>query len=242
VYLLNKFFKYTLLHFINLKIEIMKNLIICVFFVFSSSFIYAQKWNIGLIGGINNPNIYSNESGVLSQRKNENIKHTFFSGIGISYSYMKYLNVKSEIFYEERGWLVNNSFTIDPTNGESEIAKINFFYPFLTLPVIIEGKIGNKIQLFMNTGVNTSLRIGGKTITENGEIPLVFVFPEDKKPTFDFGWIWGVGVRIKISNRLSLQSEYRYYRSWTPIGVGYSFDSVLKHKGFLLGMACYYML
>ena len=236
----NLFPDFTLINKQNLYI--MQKEILLVIFLISSIFSYSQQWNVGIIGGINTPNVYSKASGVISQRNDDNIKHTIFSGIGISYTIMKNLNIKSELFYEERGWLVNNAFTIDPTNGEGEISKINYFYPFLTLPLMIEGKYGKKIQFYINTGINISLRIGGKTITENGEIPLVFVYPEDKKPTFDFGWIGGGGMRIKIRSRISLQSEYRYYRSWTPIGVGYSIDSVLKHKGYLISLACYYGL
>jgi len=239
VYLLNKFFKYTF--FFKLKMEIMIKLIILVLFVFSPFFIYAQKWDIGIKGGINFPNVYSNEL-EISGLKKEYMKNTLIFGFVSIYKYNKYLNIKSEIYYEERGWFEKEVFTINPQNGTLEYSSINYYYPFVTLPLLIEGKIGKKIQLFINTGINTSLRIGGKTITKNGEIPLVFIFPEDNKPTFDFGWICGSGVRIKIRNRLSLQSEYRYYRSWTPIGVGYSIDSVLKHKGFLLSMACYYMI
>lgn len=213
--------------------------LLCMLSVFS---VNAQKWHIGLISGINFPNIYAKKESGLSNLSSENKKRTFISGIGLSYACNKNLAIRSEFFYEERGWLVKNTFSIDPGNGNPKKSKINYFYPFITMPMLIEFKVGKHLQLIVNTGINTSLRIGGRTITEDGGIPLVFIFPEDKKPIFDFGWVGGGGISVPISKRFFLQTEYRYYRSWTPIGVGYSFDSVLKHKGFLLNLSCYYRM
>lgn len=194
-----------------------------------------------MTGGINAPNLHSKEPDLAVLSKG-NKKYTFNGGISILFNYNKYLNLRSEIIYEERGWVTETIFAIDPNTGNSGKSKLNYFYPFITIPMLFEGKLGKKLQLFVNTGINTSLRIGGKIITENGYIPLVFIFPEDKKPTFDFGWIGGGGIRVPFNKRFFLQTEYRYYRSWTPIGVGYSVDSVIKHKGFLLSISCYYSI
>lgn len=205
-------------------------------------YLNAQAWHIGLLGGVNFPNTYIKIESNLNNLTPENKKETFLSGIGLMYSHNRNLSFRSEFFYEERGWLAKNAFTINPNTGDTEISKIDYFYPFITMPVLVEGKIGKAIQIFANTGINTSLRIGGRTITDNGSIPTVFIFPGDKKPTFDFAWIGGAGLRAPIRKRFSLQTEYRYYRSWTPIGVGYSLDSIAKHKGFLLSLSIYYRL
>jgi len=220
----------------------MKKYFAFLIFILPAFHLSAQKWHVGLVGGINFPNIYSKEQGIIGKRQKENIKRTILSGIGLSYNCNRYLNLRSEVLYEERGWVTESIFAIDPNTGNSEKSKLNYFYPFITVPILVEGKIGNSLQLFVNTGINTSLRIGGKIITENGYIPTVFIFPEDKKPTFDFAWIGGGGIRIRVHKRFFVQTEYRYYRSWTPIGVGYSVDSVIKHKGFLLNLSCYYRI
>lgn len=219
----------------------MKNNFTFILLMLLTNFCNAQKWHIGLVNGINFPNTHS-EIPDLRYLNKENRKKTMIFGTGFLLSHNKYINMRGELFYEERGWFAKNAFTIDPNSGNSYISKINYFYPFITMPVLIEGKAGRKIQVFANAGINTSLRIGGKTITEDGNIPTVFIFPEDKKPTFDFAWIGGGGVRVPISKRFFLQTEYRYYRSWTPIGVGYSIDSVIKHKGFLLNLSCYFRI
>jgi hypothetical protein len=201
----------------------------------------AQRFHLGIISGVNFPSEYSKVLGP-SEMKKENQKRTAAIGAGLAYSLSKHFSIRTEIFYEERGWKVDNAFSVNPTDGESANTQIDYFYPFLTLPLLAEGKIGKKWQFFLNSGLNTSLRIGGKTITEDGVIPLVFIFPEDKKPAFDFAWVGGGGLRLRISDRSYLQSECRYYRSWTPIGVGYSMDSVIKHKGYLASLSAYFCL
>lgn len=217
-----------------------KNLIFIVLFFLVPS-LYAQKVQIGLLSGVNFPNLHSKlEDIAVLQRENK--KQTLNWGAGFIYNFNKYINIRSEIFYEERGWVTESPFTINPNTGESELSKLDYFYPFITLPILAEGKIGRRFQLFLNSGINTSLRIGGKLITENGNYPTVFIFPEDKKPTFDFAWIWGTGLRIPVGKKFFLQTEYRYYRSWTPIGVGYSVDSVIKHKGYLLHLSGYFQI
>jgi hypothetical protein len=219
----------------------MKNGVVFVFLMLSVFYLNAQKWDVGLIGGINFPTLHSKEPDVAVLLK-ENKKYTFNGGVSVLFNCSKYLNLRSEVIYEERGWVTETIFTIDPNTGNSGKSKLNYFYPFITIPILVEGKIGNTLQVFVNTGINTSFRIGGKTITENGYIPTVFIFPEDKKPTFDFAWVGGGGIRVPVHKKFFLQTECRYYRSWTPIGVGYSFDSIIKHKGFLLNLSCYYRI
>jgi hypothetical protein len=203
--------------------------------------LFGQKFYLGALSGINFPNIHS-EIPDLKGIDKGNRKQTMIYGIGLLYSVNNYINLRSEFFYEERGWLAKNAFTLNAGNGDTDKSKIDFFYPFITLPLLVEGKIGKKWQFFINSGINTSLRIGGKAITENGDVPLVFVFPEDKKPTFDYAWVGGSGLRAKLNKKVFFQIESRYYYSWTPIGVGYSYDSVMKHKGFLFSIAGYYAL
>jgi hypothetical protein len=203
--------------------------------------LFGQKFYLGALSGINFPNTHSKIPDLKDLDK-ENRKQTMIYGIGLLYSVNNYINLRSEVFYEERGWRVKSAFTVNVGTGVSDKSKIDYFYPFITLPLLLEGKIGKKWQFFINSGINASLRIGGRTITENGDIPLVFIFPEDKKPTFDYAWVGGSGLRAKLNKKVFIQIESRYYYSWTPIGVGYSYDSVIKHKGFLFSIAGYYGL
>ena len=176
----------------------MKNNLIFIVLFFLIPSLYAQNLQVGLLSGVNFPNIYSLEPEIVGNRQKDNIKRTIIWGAGFLYNYNRYLNIRSEVFYEERGWFAKSPFTINPNTGESELSKLDYFYPFITLPILAEGKIGRRFQFFLNSGINTSLRIGGKLITENGNYPTVFIFPEDKKPTFDFAWIWGTGLRVPV--------------------------------------------
>jgi Outer membrane protein beta-barrel domain len=213
----------------------------CIFF---SVLLFSQKWQIAPIVGVNIPNKHFTEPEglIVGKRKKASIKHTAAIGFGLRYKMNRYLSLRTELFYEERGWYSLDPFAINPITGESEGSKLDYFYPFITLPLLFEGNIGKKWQLFANTGINTSRRIGGKIKTETGNIPTGFIFPEDKKPIFDFGYVFGFGLKTLAFRKMSWQFEYRHYRSWTKLGVGYSIENILRHKGYLLNLSCYFKL
>ncbi|WP_421796675.1 outer membrane beta-barrel protein [Haliscomenobacter sp.] len=192
--------------------------------------IIAQNLQVGVSSGINFPDLHSDVDG-LGKRQKEDKKRTLLFGIGMYYRINPNISLHSAVLYEERGWREKNVYTISE----------DFVYPFITTPVLIEFNLGKTIEIFANTGINNSLRIGGKSKTGNGAPPVHFIFPEDKKPLFDFGWVGGAGLRLSTKGKLTFQMEYRYYRSWTTIGIK-PLDSAIKHQGCIGSLAAYYKI
>lgn len=182
--------------------------------------------------GQNHPNIYAEEKGLEIFLDHENKKRTYSYGLGYAFSKYNFISIKAEAFFEERGWQVGRVFTVDEY-GNTGFDNIDYYYPFITIPILAEVHIGKTFQPFINGGFNLSKRIGGKAITSSGNIPQVFIFPEDKKPSVDYAGIFGGGIRLFFTKSMFAEIEYRQYVSFNPIGVGFSVDSVIKHKGFL---------
>ena len=212
-------------------------LFFCILF-FSAGDINAQKLSLYTSQSLNIPKV---KEDFLTGFSKKNQKYTYYPSIGMRVNLWKYFALKSEIGYEERGWYFPTGFTLDTTNGDSGMSKWEYYYSFVTLPIMLEAKIGKKYQLFGSIGVNIAFRKGGKIITENGQLPLSFIEPETLKPNIDKGIIGGLGVRTMLTSRLFISAEARWYKSYTPIGEGFV-DKYFYHKGQLYSLGIGYAL
>jgi len=206
-------------------------------FMLLNSIAFGQNFYFSLASGINFPLVISTKNPDYVILKSENKKQTYMPSIGVGYKLNNFLSIKSGLAYEERGFY-GKTFTLDIGNGATGgLTKTDFFYSFLTMPLVIEIKAGNRIQFFVNGGMNTSLRIGGATkINDKNSISLAFIHPEDKSPTWDFSWTAGAGLRIKISDKLKLIGEGNYYKSFTPIGTREPIERVIFHNGYRISI------
>ena len=230
---------YGLLYLYNMKYI----LFFYIIFITSSN-IKAQKLSIYTNHSLNITAVYPKKGSGFGILYKENYKKNYFPTFGMHVNIWKYFALKSEIGYEERGWYALPGFTIDTTdggNGNIGLSKWEYYYSFVTLPIMLETKIGKKYQLFGSVGVNIAFRKGGKIITENGQLPLGFIEPETLKPNIDKGIIGGLGVRAMLTQRFFISAEARWYKSYTPIGEGYV-DKYFYHKGQIYSLGIGYAL
>lgn len=165
-------------------------------------------------------------------------KYTFTPGFAYKYRANKYLSVKSGLLLEERGWL-QQDWVIDPNNGNTKVVEVDYYYSFLTMPLIIQGSIGNEIRLEIGTGFYTSMRLdGGTRIGKDEVITLGFIYPRIETPEYDISYAIEAGGSVKINQNIRLVLEGSYFTSLTPIGKYTDFETEIYHKGFriLLGI------
>jgi hypothetical protein len=193
-----------------------------------------QLIDVSIKTGLNLPNTYSDIPD-LSKLNPENKKITAVIGIFGIYKINKWFGIKTEVFYEERGWVIPNSSALDTVRLVIVPTKKDLFYSFITIPILVQFSVGDKFQAFLNTGMNISRRIGGKikTNTPNtiGSATSV-VQPSILEPKFDIGAVISLGIQIPVFESFSMMSEGRYYRSFSGIGP-HPAEQEVKHHGFI---------
>lgn len=161
----------------------------------------------------------------------DNRKYTFLPGITYKYSPINHLALQTGLFFEERGWL-ENDWIIDPANGNTDIVKVDFYYSFLTIPLIVQGYFGNNIRIHIGTGLFNSIRLdGGTKVGKEEVVTLGPIVPDVEAPNWDISFALECGVSVKVSHKTRMVAEASYFRSFTPIGRYTDFETEIFHKG-----------
>lgn len=164
--------------------------------------------------------------------------YTFTPGISYKYRANNYLSFKTGILRDERGWL-QEDWVIDTDNGNTKIAEVEYYYSFLTFPLIVQGSFGNEIRIEIGTGFYNALRLDGGTRVGKDEVTtLGVIFPRIERPDWDISYAIEAGGSVKINQNIRLVLEGSYFTSLTPIGKYTDFETEINHKGFriLLGI------
>ena len=219
----------------------MKHILFFYIIFITISNINAQKLSIYTNHSLNITGGYPQKGSGIGMLNKKYYKKNYFPAVGLRVNVWKYFALKSEIGYEERGWYRTSGFTLDTTNGNTGLSNWEYYYSFLTLPIMLEAKIGKKYQLFGSIGVNIAFRKGGKIIVEDGSYPISSVQPEILTPSIDKGIIGGLGIRAMLTQRLFISAEAKWYKSYTPVGEGFR-DKYLYHQGQLYSVGIGYAL
>jgi opacity protein-like surface antigen len=149
------------------------------------------------------------------------------------------LSVKTEFFYERRGWTCDNNFEFDNTGNLVKKGSVRVIYNFVTLPLLLEVGYGKKLRIFANGGINHGIRLGGKSrLTDRQNYGRIAGDPSLKKPNIDYGYTYGGGLSI-LQKKVRISIEYRFFRSFSPIG--YLFNEIhMYHKGEMLSIGLGY--
>lgn len=215
-------------------------LISCCFFCITNS--YAQRFSVSIMQGVTLPLRYSPNIPDVNYILPENKRVTYLAYLNLKYDVNNLLSLKSGIMLETRGWY-SRTFTNDPVDGSTTIVKALFSYRFLTVPFLLEINTGTKSNIFINGGINTSLRTGGVIRIENKNVQsLDFVHPEDKSPKIDFSGTIGIGTAIHINERTKILFEGNYFRSITPIGTREAIEEEIFHKGYRISIGVNYLI
>jgi opacity protein-like surface antigen len=169
---------------------------------------------------LNNGFNYSNFKLVkIDKRYASKWKTSYRFGAGIGYELVKNLKLGIECNIEEKGWFRESMGVIDTINGNFLTSDGNYYYPFTSFPIIIHYAFGlEKVKLFVEGAYLINLRRKGTNIkTEPANtIPLgEFNFEE---PKVDYGWMYGVGLKVNIDKNWTLALTGRYASSHTGVG------------------------
>jgi len=219
----------------------MKQILIFIF-ISISYFAFGQNQFIGLQGGLNLTNFTSKESFQNTEMK------TGFIG-GITYDLMlteKYV-LEIDILYSQRG--VTDQFSIIDDYGQyAGQVETEMNYDYLSFPVKIGYKLGNKLKIIPRIGIVPAIAIKAEitspSVDRGGEmIGKETIDHMDFVSKFDFGGIVELGFETDISENFVFNSNLNYKHSLTTFSNSDYFDGQdMRHYGFSVAVGIKYRL
>ena len=210
-------------------------------FLCSMTPLASQKFHIGIKSGVSHPAIVFISGDTKIKTSNMNRKKVPIIGISGHYQFNRFLGLKAEAFFEERGWYSGSRFALDTNGFTVDGGRIDVYYSFITTPLLAEVGFGKKLRVYGSAGINPAWRVGGKYIMDDPSVnPNLWYHPYTKKPRLDFGFAYGGGLAYR-HRRLLFQLEYRYFRSTSPVGM-YIIEEISHHYGEMLSMNVGYQL
>lgn len=196
--------------------------------------VLGQNHIIGVKGGINLTNIYSNKN-----ISNSHYRTGFNGGLTYEYILNNRFGLGVDLLYSQKGF-TNNVF---PAGIK---ATYIFNYDYLSFPIKGGFFIGDNISGFVNLGLVPSILIDAKEIN-----PAVEGFVDekttidvtDKVTKFDFGGLIEIGGSYKFGNHFFIFTLFAYQQSFTTItNADYLSQFKIKHYSMTVSIGLKYIL
>lgn len=199
-----------------------------------------HKWSIGIHAAPSGAVWYGNGDNKKIYQYQNSPKLAFDAGITVQYKFQSKFALCIEANYERKGTIYISSEFMQ-SNGSH--MKYNYSSDYISIPVIakfIAAK--NKLNLFVNTGVNPAYLIKVKSrlypneystgYTKDGKL--------DNRYRLDLSLLTGVGFVIPVTERTQFSTELRNNLGLTNIYKNYSYN--FKNETFALLLGASYKL
>jgi opacity protein-like surface antigen len=213
----------------------------------SHSFFVTPKIGIAISGnsGADNNNMYTSATGLSA-------------GLSFKYLFSKHFALQSELLYEQKGYKLkgesNSLFKYTP--GTYYSLENNVDLGYITIPLLLNLRLGEKLTTYFNAGFYASMRMNARctgTAYKDSKIDNTYkvykITVYDDIDGFiksnDWGWILGGGFQYPVLKKYKLDFEYRYASGFTNIYSNYynyepleNEDTQIKNKAltFSLGL------
>jgi opacity protein-like surface antigen len=201
-------------NFILIKIKMKTILFVLV--MLASTNIFSQSNSIGIKTG-------ASFSNVISKRfmSNNEQKIGIVAGITYDYSFSKHFFAGVEANYEQRGFKNYIIFTDINGNPTGRKEPTHFQYDYLSLPVKLGYRVGNKFFGFAGIGIIPAYMIKATAMVpafgENFVVIGQTISKSHIVSKFDFGGLAEIGGGFIFKENFSLNISFRYQRSFTSI-------------------------
>ena len=173
-------------------------LILLVSSLFLQSSFCQKKLEYGINAGINYTNLRGNTS-----LENLNSDFGYLIGITVEYNFNKATSLKTGINYERKNSSTGNVDIADQFGNITGTTKGKIVFDYLTIPVLLKYKFYD--SYFLNGGPFLSYLLKN----EDEIVGFNSIDNTDSMKEFDFGLSFGVGKRIKLSEKNILEIEVR---------------------------------
>ena len=191
-------------------------------FVWYCTDVQAQKESIGIMGGVNSSNVFSNIHGGTG----------YNSGLSfdVVYKYVPktWLELTSGLQYDQRG------FDYYVGGGTAHIG-----YQYLALPLVVVFRHENWFFGHIGFGVDPALRIDAVSQWPDGN---GFVPVRDLRPSlFDFGAFIAPGIGFDINDKLNIRATIKARYSFTSVtNADYNSYLYIRNFGFYFQVGANY--
>ncbi|NRA13172.1 MAG: PorT family protein [Crocinitomicaceae bacterium] len=164
------------------------------------------KWEIGINGGVNITNVSGMADSTNVLRRIGNLY-----GVTVTYHLNKYIAIKTDIDFENKGWTVNDVSVMSP-NGTESIQNVNQHLDYFDIPAFLHIGFGNRFKFDFNFGPYIAFLTKNRAFYEdpNGvEIPVTEDLFQNFSAT-DFGLTYGAGIDLALGKRWSFGFDFLY--------------------------------
>jgi len=184
----------------------LKSLFCGLFFLTFITTIYGQthQFELGLEGG----------PSLISIRGNRFIDHFneptigFTGGLFFQYNLKKIVSLRTNIAFERKGSLLTSKILDNFGNPIGEM-NTNMHFDYLTLPILVRAKFGEKVQFFFNAGPYIGYLIKQHTISKGDNIPSFTFDNTSQYKRFDTGISTGLGLSVPVKTKFAFTFEAR---------------------------------
>ena len=158
------------------------------------------KWDIGINGGVN----FTNVTGLDSINSVNKFGRLY--GITITYHFNRIFSLKGDIDFENKGFMIEdidyNINGVDTSGGITQI--LNYF----DLPAFMHIGFGKKLKFDFNFGPYFGYLLDARTTNSNNEDVIIDHPSFSNFSKIDYGFIYGLGLDLIISERVSLGFDF----------------------------------
>ena len=221
-----------------------KELIVLLLIVISFK-LYAQNNYIGIYSGINLSKIdrdnlaFKDPSAIIS----------YAGGLSFEHGFKRHFLFNTGISYNRFGFKQQFDFTDNFGNPVGK-SQLYFYYDYLSVPITMGYKIGDKMFVSINAGLNTSYLIDAKHVLEIPSNLYPYNAGSAETTNFtssinrlDLGGIVTIGCGIKLITRYVINSDVSYRQSFSSISNSkyFPYDEI-KNYGFSLSIGLKYAI
>ncbi len=177
------------------------------------------RWEIGLNGGVNLTNVQGFDHNNIDPRIGR------LYGMTVIYHFSKVVSLKTDIDFENKGWVLNNYEinTPDGLGGQTpSLQNITQNLDYFDIPAFLHIGFGRKLKFDINFGPYFAFLVQNKAFYLDGDGNEVQVNEAafTGYNNFDFGLTYGGGIDYAISDRVSFGFDVLYEQGLLAIKSG----------------------
>lgn len=150
----------------------MLKLIFVLIFILFNNVLNAQNHLVGVQFGVNNTNV--TDKNFFEDKISKN---GFSGGITYEYNFKNNFSLGADLLYSQKGFgnylilgdVLDPVFGGNGTGDPGGITIIYFQYDYITIPICLSYKVGNKYYLFTTVGLAPSYLVSAKTYFEDSD-------------------------------------------------------------------------